>query len=173
MRLKPIQPLGATSPVAARCGWLGFRKLLSHACLLVLLLAFCLRVALPVRATARTQAAPSLEILNIENREFPLIRVEVKPRNLPIGSAAPIVTNAFTILENGNSVPTRNVRLSFLAGRTTSRQVHLRSAHILVLFSQGYPGMMMLPVSSFHSLPAAPPFPRIAPSFAACLSLKP
>jgi len=113
MRLKPIQPLGATSPVAARCGWLGFRKLLSHACLLVLLLAFCLRVALPVRATARTQAAPSLEILNIENREFPLIRVEVKPRNLPIGSAAPIVTNAFTILENGNSVPARDVQENY------------------------------------------------------------
>ncbi len=69
---------------------------------------------LPVNAAAGAQAVPSLEILNIDKREFPLIRFEVKPRNLPAGKAAPIATDAFTILENGNTVPARDVQENYL-----------------------------------------------------------
>lgn len=105
--------LGAVLPAVSRCGRLSSLGGVQRLCLVALALLLCLYFASPVSAGARTQAAPSLEILSIDTREFPLIRAEVKARNLPSDAASPMTAASISVLENGNPISARDVQENY------------------------------------------------------------
>ena len=113
MSLRASASLGATSSAAARWVRLLARRLLGFTCALVFIFLPGLQAAPSVFAAANGHAAPSLEILSIDAREFPLIRAEVKPLNLPAGEAPQINAASISILENENAIPARDVQENY------------------------------------------------------------
>jgi pSer/pThr/pTyr-binding forkhead associated (FHA) protein len=64
---------------------------------------------LSVFAAVLSQTQPSLEVSNIDTREFPLIRAEVKPRHLPDPAVDQLDETTMQILEDENILPVRSV----------------------------------------------------------------
>ncbi len=84
-------------------GWIS--KLFICALLLVF---FCIQT-LAVLAAVLPQPQPSLEVSNIDTREFPLIRAEAKPRHLPDPALDQLDATTLQILEDENILPVRSV----------------------------------------------------------------
>ncbi len=84
-------------------GWIS--KLFIYALLLVFL---CIQT-FAVLADVLLQPQPSLEVSDIDTREFPLIRAEVKPRHLPDPAVDQIDSTTLQVLENENILPIRSV----------------------------------------------------------------
>ena len=74
-----------------------------------LLLVFLSIQTLAVLAAVLPQPQPSLEVRNIDTREFPLIRAEAKPRHLPDPAADQLDATTLQILENDKILPVRSV----------------------------------------------------------------
>ena len=84
-------------------GWIS--KLFIYALLLVFL---CIQT-FAVLAGVLLQPQPSLEVSDIDTREFPLIRAEVKPRHLPDPAVDQIDSTTLQVLENDTILPVRSV----------------------------------------------------------------
>ena len=74
-----------------------------------LLLVFLSIQTLAVLAAVLPQPQPSLEVRNIDTREFPLIRAEAKPRHLPDPALDQLDATTLQILEDENILPVRSV----------------------------------------------------------------
>ena len=77
--------------------------------LIALLLRLTLSLTFSAQASVLSQPQPSLEVSNIDTREFPLIRAEVKPRNLPDPAVDQLDSTTLQVLENENILPVRSV----------------------------------------------------------------
>ena len=77
--------------------------------LIALLLRLTLSLTFSAQASVLSQPLPSLEISNIDTREFPLIRAEVKPRNLPDPAVDQLDSTTLQVQENENILPIRSV----------------------------------------------------------------
>ena len=77
--------------------------------LIALLLRLTLSLTFSAQASVLSQPLPSLEISNIDTREFPLIRTEVKPRNLPDPAVDQLDSTTLQILEDEKTLPPRSV----------------------------------------------------------------
>ena len=113
MNLPALSPLGVASSGGKRRGTLFPRGFLRRGFSALLFLLLFWQCVLPVSAALREQALPSLEILNIDTREFPLIRAEIKPNNLPGDLAVPFNTGTISFLENGNTIQARDVQENY------------------------------------------------------------
>ncbi len=113
MTLRANPSLGASLPVVFRCKRLDSLGFVQRVCLILLILLLTLQTAIPASAAHPAQATPSLEILSIDTREFPLIRAEIKARNLPADATAPMTAASISILENGNPIPARDVQENY------------------------------------------------------------
>ncbi len=74
-----------------------------------LLLVFLSIQTLAILAAVLPQPQPSLEVRNIDTREFPLIRAEAKPRHLPDPALDQLDATTLQILEDENILPVRSV----------------------------------------------------------------
>ncbi|GAA5342730.1 MAG: hypothetical protein canaca05_02220 [Anaerolineaceae bacterium] len=74
-----------------------------------LLLVFLSIQTLAVLSAVLPQPQPSLEVRNIDTREFPLIRAEAKPRHLPDPALDQLDATTLQILEDENILPVRSV----------------------------------------------------------------
>ena len=110
MSLPALSPPGAAYHAAEHRGGLLPRGFLRRGYCALVFFLLVLQPALPANASYPGQASPMLEILNIDTREFPLIRAEIKPDNLPVGLAVPINAGTLSLLENGNTIPARDVQ---------------------------------------------------------------
>ena len=77
--------------------------------LIALLLRLTLSLTFSAQASVLSQPQPSLEVSNIDTREFPLIRAEVKPRNLPDPAVDQLDSTTLQVQENENILPIRSV----------------------------------------------------------------
>ena len=82
---------------------------LGKAFITALLLSLLLMQSFTALAATLSQPQPSLEVSNIDTREFPLIRAEVKPRNLPDPAVDQLDSTTLQVLENENILPVRSV----------------------------------------------------------------
>ena len=82
---------------------------LGKAFITALLLSLLLMQSFTALAATLSQPQPSLEISNIDTREFPLIRAEVKPRNLPDPAVDQLDSTTLQVLENENILPIRSM----------------------------------------------------------------
>jgi len=96
-------PLFINRATRHKVGWI------SKLFICALLLAFLSIQTLAVLAAVLPQPQPSLEVRNIDTREFPLIRAEVKPRNLPDPAVDQLDSTTLQILEDENILPVRSV----------------------------------------------------------------
>lgn len=74
-----------------------------------LLLSLLLKQSFTALAATLSQPQPSLEVSNIDTREFPLIRADVKPRNLPDPAVDQLDSTTLQVQENENILPIRSV----------------------------------------------------------------
>ena len=105
MPLKIFKPTPLFNNRAPRheVGWI------SRLFICALLLVFLSIQTLAVLAAVLPQPQPSLEVRNIDTREFPLIRAEVKLRNLPDPAVDKLDATTLQILEDENILPVRSV----------------------------------------------------------------
>jgi len=105
MPFKLFKPTPLFKNRAARheVGWI------SKLFICTLLLVFLSIQTLAVLAAVLPQPQPSLEVSNIDTREFPLIRAEVKPRHLPDPAVGKLDATTLQILEDENILPVRSV----------------------------------------------------------------
>lgn len=82
---------------------------LGNAFITALLLSLLLMQSFTALASVLLQPQPSLEVSSIDTREFPLIRAEVKPRNLPDPAVDQLDSTTLQVLENENILPVRSV----------------------------------------------------------------
>jgi hypothetical protein len=82
---------------------------LGKAFITALLLSLLLMQSFTALAATLSQPQPSLEVSNIDTREFPLIRADVKPRNLPDPAVDQLDLTTMQVLENENILPVRSV----------------------------------------------------------------
>ena len=82
---------------------------LGNAFITALLLSLLLMQSFTALAATLSQPQPSLEVSNIDTREFPLIRAEVKPRNLPDPAVDQLDSTTLQVQENENILPIRSV----------------------------------------------------------------
>jgi hypothetical protein len=82
---------------------------LGNAFITALLLSLLLMQSFTALAATLSQPQPGLEVSNIDTREFPLIRAEVKPRNLPDPAVDQLDSTTLQVLENENILPVRSM----------------------------------------------------------------
>ena len=96
-------PLFKNRAARHEVGWI------SRLFICALLLVFLSIQTLAVLAAVLPQPQPSLEVRNIDTREFPLIRAEAKPRHLPDPALDQLDATTLQILEDENILPVRSV----------------------------------------------------------------